>query len=349
MNENLFNVLLQNGKNPANFRSPDGSEVLILPHGGRILGLFPAHSQENFYWTNSALEKTDTAMRLFSSDQWQNTGGDRTWLAPEIDFFFPNFPDRSVYFQPRQLDPGSFRLSQENGHVRLINEFVIVPSRYGVQLQLRLTKTILPALNPLRHERDISDLHEIQYAGYTLQSSLEMLNNTALLGHVGLWNLVQMPHRGQMFFPTFGRSQPQLCFGQVDSGDLTVTDHFVRYAMQASGEHKICLRAVQATGRVGYLYGSETHKNLIIRNFSVNPSGEYIDVLWNDPDYLGFAIQACNVNSGLGSFSELEYHIPAIGKTTGKTRCDDTAQVWAFRGTTETIHMIARRLLGAVL
>ena len=84
-----------------------------------------------------------------------------------------------------------------------------------------------------------------------------------------------------------------------------------------------------------------------MRNFSVNPSGEYVDVPWKAPEDFGYSTQACNVNSALGAFSELEYHIPAIGGTTGSARCDDTAQVWAFRGHEAGVLAVARRLLSA--
>jgi len=53
------------------------------------------------------------------------------------------------------------------------------------------------------------------------------------------------------------------------------------------------------------------------------------------------------VNGALGCFSELEYHIPAIGYGTGCSRCDDEAQVWAYRGPGEAIRGIARSLLGS--
>ncbi len=85
--------------------------------------------------------------------------------------------------------------------------------------------------------------------------------------------------------------------------------------------------------------------SLIIRNFAVNPSGEYVDVPWRDTGYLGFSTQACNIKSALGQFSELEYHIPAIGYHTGAIRCDDTAQVWAFRGSIQQVQGITRILL----
>ena len=70
-----------------------------------------------------------------------------------------------------------------------------------------------------------------------------------------------------------------------------------------------------------------------------------MDVPWTDTDYFGFAVQACNVNSNLGTFSELEYHIPAIGGGTGASHCEDTAQVWAFRGDRAQIEVIAKSLL----
>ena len=33
----------------------------------------------------------------------------------------------------------------------------------------------------------------------------------------------------------------------------------------------------------------------------MNPSGEYVDVPWTETENFGFAFQACNVNSNLGS------------------------------------------------
>ena len=48
---------------------------------------------------------------------------------------------------------------------------------------------------------------------------------------------------------------------------------------------------------------------------------------------LGYAVQACNIHSALGEFSELEYHVPAIGPGTGRMRSEDVSQTWAFRGT----------------
>ena len=94
----------------------------------------------------------------------------------------------------------------------------------------------------------------------------------------GLWNLVQMPHGGELLVPTFGRTKPIIVFGDIPSDDLVNEDHLIRYKMRQQGEHKIAIRATATTGRVGYIYQADGKWSLIIRSFIVNPSGEYIDV-----------------------------------------------------------------------
>lgn len=346
----LIQNLQQVGKPTKLFQSPDGTRVLVLPHGGRVLGLFAPGSEENFYWTHTALDTVKTAREFYAGDQWQNSGGDRTWLAPEADLFFPNFPKLDKYFQQRSLDPGNYEVKSDGTQFRLVNRLKMNFTRHKKDLPLEITKSFGPAPNPLRHERGLK-LSGVQYAGYTQYTSLA-ITNPKQVGkiHVGLWNLVQMPHGGDLLIPTFGRSQPRHIFSTINSipaRDLVTSDHLIRYRMRQKGEHKISVRAASVCGRVGYLHPIGKQWSLIIRNFVVNPSGEYVDVPWSETDYFGFAVQACNVNSGLGAFSELEYHIPAIGYGTGRLRCDDEAQVWAFRGPQAKIEQISQILLGA--
>jgi hypothetical protein len=343
--EALIAVLKAVGKTPEMVITPDGSSVLLLPYGGRVLGLYAPTSDENFYWTHPALDSMDTARKFYESKEWHNSGGDRTWLAPEVDVFFPNFPNKDVYFQPRELDPGNYQLAKTDHTVRLVNRFAITLSRTKLKADLEITKSVGPAPNPLRYERGLP-LDGVAYAGYAQYTSLELLGESAKSdARVGLWNLVQMPHGGDLLVPTYFRTEPTICFGKISPEDLMVHDHLIRYKMRATGEHKITIRAVATAGRVGYLYPTGDQWALIVRNFTVNPSGEYIDAPWSDPEHLGYSTQACNVNSALGRFSELEYHIPAIGQGAGRTRCDDAAQVWAFRGPREKIDRVVKNLL----
>ncbi len=343
----LVEVLTAAGKPTKVVRTADGTRVLVLPYGGRVLGLFSPRSDENFYWTHDALRSVATARAFYARDHWHNSGGDRTWLAPEIDLFFPDFPNRARYVQPRALDPGNYVVTAAGEDFALVNRLSVTFSRTRLEVGLEIAKSFGPAPNPLRHERGL-DLAGLEFAGYTQYTSLSLIGtDAAASAPVGLWNLVQMPHGGALLIPTYSRAEPRPIMGSVPVADLRVSDHLVVYRMRQEGEHKIAIRAVATTGRVGYLYASGEHWALIVRNFMVDPSGEYVDVPWDNPAERGYSTQACNVNSALGRFSELEYHIPAIGGDTRRTRCADAAQVWAFRGAPESVRRVLRTLLGA--
>ena len=333
------------------FETEDGTRILILPYGGRILGVFSPDSAENFLWTNSALDSPETARVFYSSGDWQNSGGDRTWLAPELDFFFPKFPniDISGYWQPRELDPGNYEVMATVHGIRLTNRLTIQGFRSRKKVHLEITKVVTAAANPLRHSGD-SNLGPVEYAGHTLETSLEILGTSPSEAPlVGLWSLTQMPHEGELFIATFSKTEPRIYFGLTNgrSENPSITDRMVRFSMKGAGEHKIGIRAAVSTGRMGYLYPTGSKLALIVRNYFVNPSGEYADVPWNDPEDRGYSTQACSVSSKWGMFSEMEYHVPGIGADTGLGRVVDRSHLWAFRGAHEDIREIARSLLSS--
>jgi hypothetical protein len=347
MRDQLLDILSSAGKPAGLLSLSNGSQVVVLPHGGRVLGLFAPGDTRNFYWTNPALNETASARELFESGRWQNTGGDRTWLAPEMDFFFPKFPDLSVYHQPREFDPGDYRVEMRSDSCRLATEFSIRLSRHPEPVALRLTKTIESVADPLRHEawRPAG----AAFAGYNLRTTLEFSAEPPPAVPLGLWHLIQMPHGGEMILPTYSPVQATTIFGDIPPDDLRTTPPGIRYRMRAIGEQKIGLRAVDCPGRIGYFHETGDVCQLVMRNFFVNPSGEYVDAPWTNPADLGYAVQVCNVNSHLGQFSELEYHIPAIGVPDAPRKCEDIAQVWAWRGPREELAPISQRLLGAEL
>ena len=243
MLETLVETLGQVGKPAHVYRSPDGTAVLLLPYGGRVLGLFAPQSGENFYWTHPALQTAATAREFYASSDWHNSGGERTWLAPELDFFFPDYPNRDRYWQPRQLDPGDYRLISDQRGRRLVNRLECVLSRTKTTVELEITKSISPALNPLRHEFQLK-LSGLAYAGYSQETTLTVL---ACRGdpqvQVGLWNLIQMPHGGELLVASCGRAFPAIVFGTVDGQDFAIGDHLACYRMRARGEQKKIGRA----------------------------------------------------------------------------------------------------------
>jgi len=80
-------------------------------------------------WTNPALESEESARTFFQSGGWHNFRGDRTWLAPEIDIFFPSFPSLEGYRHPRELDPGSYQVTGTASGLRLVSRMVLEVAR----------------------------------------------------------------------------------------------------------------------------------------------------------------------------------------------------------------------------
>jgi len=178
MKEDLIEILKNVGKPAMSYECPDGSTVLILPYGGRVLGLFAPTSGENFYWTHPALGSIDSARAFYDSDEWHNSGGDRTWLAPEADIFFPNFPSLDKYWQPRELDPGRYEIVRTRrrhapGEPADVHPIAIAPVHRVGDHQVDL-----PGPNPLRYERSAADLRTLEYAGYTQHTSLAVMEGT---------------------------------------------------------------------------------------------------------------------------------------------------------------------------
>ncbi|MEI6970313.1 MAG: hypothetical protein WCL44_02245 [bacterium] len=334
------------GRKPVVVQGCSGCRIVVLPHGGRTLGLFPAGSDFNFLWTNPVLDDLASAKAFMSSGQWLNTGGDRTWLAPENDFFRPDYPDKPTYFQPRQLDPGRYRCEACGRGVRLTCDLELRSYRTREDVGLRIVKEVMPSENPFHQVPGSLMSGGVSFAGYSLRSTLE-LRGKAGRTVVGLWHLLQMPHRGRMLIPVRFRTRPTIYFGKIPKGDLATGARLIEYAMRSPGDHKLGVQAIALTGRAGYIFPCASGLALVVRNFLVNPSGSYADALPMSEECPGDAFQACSVsNSALGHFSELEYHVPAVGGTTGLDRSEDSSQVWAFCGPAGSIRRIASALLG---
>ncbi len=243
-----------------------------------------------------------------------------------------------------------YRFERAGGGCQLSQEMKLHLARSNGEVAVGLTKWFGPAASPLRFDRDMAEVvAKTQYAGYTQRITLRSLDRifqpSAL---VAVWNLIQLPEGGEMIAPIYSRTTPQPCFGNVPADHVTIEDHVVRMNMDLRGSHKLALKATASCGRVGYAYGRGDIRTLVIRNFPVNPSGQYIDVQRHDMEDFGYAVQLCRVDEAeFGSFCELEYHTPALGELPDPAKSEDVSQVWAFRGPCEAIDAVALKLLGA--
>lgn len=291
--------------------------IHMLPSSGRLTGLFPPGSDENFLWVNPSPAKTG----------WVNVGGDRTWLAPEIELFIGDLKRPSeTYLVPPALDPGCWRSNGSERH--LINDTRVRLLRANREADVRLSKQFTDAANPLPSAN-------LSYAGYTQVTSLETDAPLAI------WNLLQLPPGGVMLVASRGMAQPRVVFGKMSEGELTVTPGLVCWQMARIGrDTKISIKAGVLTGRAAYLHpcASRGAADLVVREFAVDPAGEYVDALWDPPHETGWAFQACCVRNGPEQFNELEYHAPR-----GRRR--DESRVWGFRGPLPGIVAAATALL----
>lgn len=336
MDHRLIERLHQTGLSPMSLALEDGATLLVLPYGGRVLALYPASDQRSFLWANPALKDEASMREFFGRSGWLNSGGDRTWLAPEIDLFFPHFPDLTTYLQPPTLDPGSYQVHQDEKSIHLGMEFEVTPKSTGQPVCFRVSKAICSSANPVGNTEGVS------YAGYETHVVLEAI--TPLTSPIGQWQLLQLPHGGEMIVSTCASTNPLVVFGNPPAEHLRVEDRAIRYRMSADGDHKISIQAHACTGRVGYLCEAEETFQLVVRNFFINPSGQYVDANWSDASDDGYGVQACCVKGPRECFSELEYHVPTM--TPCRPRSEDTSQVWAYRGPREVLNRIAEKLLG---
>jgi len=102
---------------------------------------------------------------FFRRDGWHNTGGDRTWVAPEIDLSFPRFPDLSIYKVPGEIDPGKYELDRLGQCPRFVNRVKLRLFRSRQTTEVEIRKSWSAAVNPLGHERVWSQMAGVEYAG----------------------------------------------------------------------------------------------------------------------------------------------------------------------------------------
>lgn len=342
---------LRGAEHPAvELRGVEGGALLFLPFGARVLSLFAEEEGRNLYWTNPQLALKAQAARVFASPDWVHTGGDRTWISPEVDTCVGDITNPwGSYKVPYNLDPGHYLVERGGGVVKASASVRAPLHRRKTFCDVEIEKAVRMIPNPLRRESQARDwLGEVHYVGYEQTTSLRLLSTPDPAVQVGIWNIIALPAGGEMLVPALGRITVRTYFGSAGPEHLTVGERSVHLRIDGQVQYKVGLRAASLTGRAGYLRSLGANSwGLVVRNFAVNPSGEYIDVPWDGPEELGYAFEAYNDDGKLGAFGELEYHVPAIGGDTGLTSSVDQSQVWAFSGPERRVRAIAELLLGA--
>ncbi len=326
------------------------AKLLVLARGGRIVGPFLTPASDTLLWVADVLADSDALGQFVRGGQWM-IGGERVWVAPEIQF---NVRDRHNFWGtlavPPQMDPGDFQLDThgDGWRLRQIMALPVYNLAHGVK-ELALERLIHPVANPLANVHDSATLLDgVTYAGYEQVVTLSQMKPDDILCQS--WNVVPVWPGGRLIIPCTPAAEVNDYFEPVDDQCLARHDHYLAFHLTGARRFKVGVKAAQTFGRLGYFHRLDSgDAYLLVRNFFNNPSSPYADEPPHAPGAAGDSIHVYNDGGGFGGFGEMECQGQAIGGRTGRFTSTDQQVLWAYAGPADKVARIAWYLLGVNL
>lgn len=321
--------------------------ILVSARGGRVFGPFMAEGEESLLWVSGVLADSNTFRSFLKSGDW-NLGGDRIWIAPEIQFYVA---DRMKYWEtisvPALVDPGAYTL-QFDGKSCMLSQRMRLPA-YNLasgETELELTRQIKQVKDPLRSIKDYNELSkQVQFAGFEQRVTLRSESGQHIYAEA--WNLSQLNPGGKIYICAVPALQYVDYYEPVTDEFMTRGANYVSYSVTGSMRYKIGLKSVHLFGRMAYLNRQDDGRSyLIVKNFFNNPSSVYSEEPPYSPGDNGYSIHVYNDDGKLGGFGEMECNAQTIGGDTGKLSSVDTITTCIYRGTRSHIEKILYQLTG---
>ena len=324
----------------------EGWQIIVTQHGGHVFGPFSEAYPEGVFWLPESIRDKEVYKKLVDERIW-NTGGDRMWIAPEIQF---NIKDRSRFRetldQPKTMDPGCFTMRREGERVYLFQSLDL--ESYNTvtgTVHLEFGRMIQKAENPLRKLADAKELMEgLSYCGYEQVLDLQASSEQDI--YAESWNLLQIRPKGTLFIPMYRPTRGTDHYEPAGDHE-TCAENGVCLKITGDSRYKIAYKSAPLTGRFGYLADSENDNSyLIIINYPNNPSALYSE----EPPLIegdtGYSIHIYNDDGTSGGFAEMECNMQTIGKPTGLDRSIERVTKWIFAGPRDKLLAVAGVLLG---
>lgn len=324
----------------------EGWHIVISQHGGHVFGPFSERYREGLFWIPESVKQPEEYRKLIEARTW-NIGGDRVWVAPEIQF---NIRDRSRFREtldtPKSIDPGDFTMERENDAVCLHQRMDLescntVTGTVHVEFGRRIQK----APDPLRKLPDYAILMEsVSYCGYEQVLDLTAESEEQIFAES--WNLLQVRPKGRLYLPMYRAMRGTDHYEPAGSHEYLAGDG-VCLEITGDSRYKIAYRAAVLTGRFGYLADETDGEScLIVINYPNNPSAMYSE----EPPLMegdnGYSVHIYNDDGNSGGFAEMECNMQTIGRPTGLNRSIERVAKWIYTGETKKLKAIAGVLLG---
>jgi hypothetical protein len=330
---------------------PNGLKMVITQRGGRLFGPFLDQKSPSLFWMNKSFSDQDAFQQFLKSGDW-NLGGDRVWIAPEIQYSILDRTDFSgtLYLQ-QSIDPGNYQLESHGSDGWHLSQEFSLEARvlaHGSK-DLRIDRYVKPVDDPLRNLSIYSELvHDILFAGYEQIVSLEEKSKDDIVSEV--WSLIQVNPGGMMLIPASPCVEYTDYLNPVDDSIIQIYRNYASLKICGVRQYKLGFKAPHVYGRLGYLNSIDHERSyLIVRNFYNNPSSYYSEEVDRLPGNHGHSIHIYNDDGGLGGFGELECNGQTIGGITGKSTAAEQLLLWIYIGETEKIERIALHLLGITI
>ena len=324
-----------------------GGALVISQRGGRLLPFLADGS--SVLWLSPALSDAEQFAAFNRRDDW-NLGGERLWIAPEIQFTIRDRRDFwGSYALPPAMDPGGWgleALGERGCALRQELELEAFNLASGVK-RLAVERRIRAVPDPLQGERGGgSAFDEVAYHGYEHDVMLRDLAPNDIGAQA--WNLIQLEPGGVVLLPTILPAQQRDYFEPVGAQQRLEPD-LVELLITGRHRYKVGYRATNHLGRIAYARLLEPSRAcLIVRSFFNDPSSRYLEEPADRPGEHGDSIHVYNDDGNSGGFGEIECYGRALGAPGGRTTSADTTVLWIYAGPLAAIVEVARQLLGEV-
>jgi len=326
---------------------PD-ARIMVLERGGRVFGPFFGDG-DGILWASSAWRNPEEFRRLLADGEW-NVGGDRVWIAPEVQFHIQDRtnPENSMRI-PTAVDPGTYRM-ESLPDVCVLAQCMALRA-YNLadgMAELHLQKSVRPVANPLRALSGCAELMGgVDYCGYSQELMLRSLKDNAISAEA--WNITQIEPSGEILIPATQKAEYADYYEPVDAEHMQLSDQAVR--LKASGErrYKVGLKAAHVKGELVYISEAGGIAYLYIKRFFNNPSAPYAEESASLPGVSGFSTHVYNDDGKIGGFAELECNLQPVSGSGERRSSTDTVCNWFFVGQLQQLKRVLLALTGARL